>query len=54
MDVDTTRKNGIRKTHFDLFLKECEWRYNRDDEHMEAELKELLNNYVKRQGKDDA
>ena len=48
------RKNGIRKTHFDLFLKECEWRYNRDDEHMEAELKQLLNDYVKRQGKDDA
>jgi transposase len=46
------RKNGIRKTHFDLFLKECEWRYNRDDEHMEAELKQLLSNYIKQQGKD--
>ena len=41
------RKNGIRKTYFELFLKECEWRYNRSDEQMEQELKKLLNNYIK-------
>lgn len=48
------RKNGVRKSHFELFLKECEWRYNRSDEQMEAELKKLLNNYIKQQGKDNA
>ena len=45
------RKNGIRKTYFELFLKECEWRYNRKDEQMEYELKKLLNNYIKQQEK---
>ena len=45
------RKNGIRKTYFELFLKECEWRYNRSDEQMEQELKKLLNNYIKRHEK---
>ena len=46
------RKNGIRKTYFELFLKECEWRYNRNDEQMEHELKQLLSHYIKRQGKE--
>lgn len=41
------RKNGIRKSHFELFLKECEWRYNRSTTQMETELKQLLNAYVK-------
>jgi len=41
------RKNGIRKSYFELFLKECEWRYNKTDEQMEAELKKLLSRYVK-------
>ena len=45
------RKNGIRKTYFELFLKECEWRYNRSDEQMEQELKKLLNDYIKRHEK---
>jgi transposase-like protein len=45
------RKNGIRKTYFELFLKECEWRYNRNDEQMEYELKKLLNNYIKQREK---
>ena len=43
--------NGIRKTHFELFLKECEWRYNRDHEDIEAELKQMLNRYTKWQKK---
>lgn len=46
------RKNGVRKTYFELFLKECEWRYNRNDEQMEIELKRLLNRYIKQQRKD--
>ena len=46
------RKNGIRKTYFELFLKECEWRYNRVDDELETELKQLLNRYNKRQRKD--
>jgi transposase len=45
------RKNGIRKTHFELFLKECEWRYNRDNDELEAELKRMLNDYIKQQRK---
>ena len=46
------RKNGIRKTYFELFLKECEWRYNRVDDELETELKQLLNRHIKRQEKD--
>lgn len=46
-----TMFNGIRKTHFELFLKECEWRYNRDNELLETELKEMLAGYVKWQQK---
>lgn len=45
------RKNGIRKSYFELFLKECEWRYTRSDEQMEHELKRLLNTHIKRQKK---
>jgi transposase len=45
------RKNGIRKTYFELFLKECEWRYNKSDDELETELKKLLNQYIKRQEK---
>lgn len=46
------RHNGVRRTYFELFLKECEWRYNRTDEQMEAELKKLLNQHIKRQRKE--
>lgn len=42
-----TMLNGVRKTHFEVFLKECEWRYNRDHEELEAELKRLLNQHIK-------
>ena len=45
------RLNGVRKTHFELFLKECEWRYNRDDDELETELKRLLAAHIKRQRK---
>lgn len=43
--------NGIRKTHFELFLKECEWRYNRGHDELEHELKQLVASYNKRQRK---
>jgi transposase-like protein len=43
--------NGVKKTHFELFLKECEWRYNRDHDELEAELKQLLNTYIRKQQK---
>jgi transposase len=46
------RKNGIRKTYFELFLKECEWRYNRNDDELEIDLKKLLNRYIKQQRKE--
>lgn len=37
------RYNGIPKQHFNLFLKECEWRFNsRSPQHMVAELKRWL------------
>lgn len=39
--------NGIRKTHFEVFLKECEWRYNRSHEELEAELKQLVGEHLK-------
>jgi len=42
-----TMSNGVRKTHFETFLKECEWRYNRNHDELEAELKELLNEHIK-------
>lgn len=45
------RKNGVRKTYFELFLKECEWRYNRSDDQLESELKMLLHKEIKRQEK---
>lgn len=41
--------NGVRKTHFPLFLKECEWRYNKQDKDLEKELKLMLNRYIKKQ-----
>ena len=44
-----TMFHGIRKTHFELFLKECEWRYNRDNDELERELKLLLSGYIKQQ-----
>lgn len=46
------RHNGVRRTYFELFLKECEWRYNRTDEQMETELKKLLNRYIKQKRKE--
>lgn len=46
------RKNGVRKTYFELFLKECEWRYNRTDKQMEQELRIMLNNYIRQQRKE--
>jgi len=45
------RKNGVRKTYFELFLKECEWRYNRSNDQLESELKMLLHKEIKRQEK---
>jgi transposase len=41
--------NGVRKTHFELFLKECEWRYNRSHDELETELKWFLTDYNKKQ-----
>lgn len=41
--------NGVRKTHFNIFLKECEWRYNRDKKNLEKELKLMLNKHIKLQ-----
>jgi transposase-like protein len=41
------KHNGVRKTYFELFLKECEWRYNEEDYEQEAELKKLLNHYIR-------
>ena len=41
--------NGVRKTHFELFLKECEWRYNRNHDELETELKQLLGAHIKKQ-----
>ena len=46
-----TMFNGVRKTHFELFLKECEWRYNRNHDELERELQKMLNDYNKRQKK---
>ncbi|MBI4185532.1 hypothetical protein HY524_00595, partial [Candidatus Berkelbacteria bacterium] len=46
-----TQVNGVRKTHFERFLKECEWRYNRTNDTLEKELKQLLASYNKRQRK---
>ena len=46
-----TMFNGVRKTHFELFLKECEWRYNRNHDELEKELQKMLNDYNKRQKK---
>lgn len=40
--------------HFKLFLKECEWRYNREHYELETELKKLLSDYVKWQKKGTA
>lgn len=51
-----TMFNGVRKTHFELFLKECEWRYNRGHEVLETELRQMLNDdYIKwqRKGRQD-
>lgn len=42
-----TMFNGVRKTHFEIFLKECEWRYNRKHDELETELKQLLNQHIK-------
>lgn len=43
--------NGVRKTHFELFLKECEWRYQRDHATLKQELRQLLASYVKQSPK---
>ncbi|MBT4123847.1 MAG: hypothetical protein HOE40_00275, partial [Candidatus Pacebacteria bacterium] len=43
--------NGIRKTHFNIFLKECEWRDNRDKKNLEKKLKLMLNKHIKLQSK---
>lgn len=47
------KHNGVRKTYFELFLKECEWRYNKSDEEQEAELKRLVSRYIKQHGRKD-
>ncbi len=41
--------NGVRKTHFELFLKECEWRYKKNEEELEEELKQMVSRYIKQQ-----
>jgi transposase-like protein len=41
--------NGIRKTHFALFLKECEWRYQRTHMQLEQALQVMVQSYVERQ-----
>ena len=46
-----TMFNGVRKTHFERFLKECEWRYNRSNDTLEKELKQLLATHNKKQRK---
>ncbi len=43
--------NGVRKSHFERFLKECEWRYNRTNDTLEKELKQLLATYNKQRRK---
>lgn len=43
--------NGVRKSHFDLFLKECEWRYKKHEDQLETELKQMLSRYIKQQEK---
>jgi len=43
--------NGIRKTHFELFLKECEWRYNRSHKELEKDLRQMMKRYIKWQKK---
>ncbi len=45
------QQNGIRRTYFELFLKECEWRYNRTNQEMEQELRMLLNRHIRREQK---
>lgn len=46
-----TMFNGVRKTHFERFLKECEWRYNRTNDTLEKELKQLLATHNKQRRK---
>ena len=37
--------NGVPKKHFNLFLKECEWRFNvRSPKELLKDLKNILNN----------
>ena len=38
-----TAFNGIQKKYFDLHLKECEWRWDRDYKKLQQELWTLLN-----------
>jgi transposase len=40
-----TNLNSVRKKYFDLHLKECEWRWNRDHTLLEKELYNLLKKY---------
>ena len=40
--VRLSKLRGLRKDHFNLHLKECEWRYNMRHEDMYHELLELL------------
>jgi len=39
-----TSLNGIQKKYFDLHLKECEWRWNKEYDILEKELWKLLKN----------
>ncbi len=39
--------NGVPKSHFGLFLKECEWRFNNPDPKLQlAELKQWVTKYM--------
>lgn len=39
--------NGLSKATFDLHLKECEWRWKKDDQQLRAELRLILTQYAR-------
>ena len=39
--------NGLSKYTFDLHLKECEWRWKKNDAELRAELRHILTQYAK-------
>jgi transposase len=39
--------NGVPKEHFEVFLKECEWRFNNSDPSLQLRrLKQLVKRYL--------